>query len=158
MLAHQIPMSQWQPTRSKLKSEGEDQRSVDDVLQAQDFNSSDLHGLDVRRGNLLLDNFKKAVISTMFDVPSGNRDAKPTEFTIPGSRCRILYSVIRSPLQHPPAHPYHLSPFAVVHKIPSNAESESVFYNSDAFIEEYDQVQRHGCGIYSAWNYCGCVG
>ena len=140
-------------TNAKLKSEGEVHRSVDDVLQAQDFNSSDLHGLDVRRGNLLLDNFKKAVVSSMFDVPSGNRDAKPTKFTIPGSRYQILYSVIRSPLQHPPAHP-----FAFVHKIPGNAEGECVFYDSDAFIEEYDQVQRHGCGIYSAWNYCGCVG
>ena len=45
----------WLNTGSKSKSEGEVQRLVDEVLQAQDFNPSDLHGLNVRRENRLLD-------------------------------------------------------------------------------------------------------
>ena len=37
----------WLNTGSKLKSKGEVQRLVDEVLQAEDFNPSDLHGLNV---------------------------------------------------------------------------------------------------------------
>ena len=142
----------WLNTGSKSKSEGEVQRLVDEVLQAQDFNPLDLHGLNIRRENWLLnlsekslpllDNFKKASVS--IDVPSGDRDTKPTKFTIPGLRYQTLTSVIRSAFQHPLAHHYHLSPFKLFHKTSSDADSECVYskvYNSDVFIEEHDRVQ-----------------
>ena len=145
----------WLNTGSKSKSEGEVQRLVDEVLQAQDFNPSDLHGLNIQRENRLLDlsekslplldNFKKASVS--IDVLSGDRDTKPAKFTIPGLRYRTLTSVIRSAFQHPLAHHYHLSPFKLFHKTSSDADSERVYsevYNSDVFIEEHDRVQQHG--------------
>ena len=145
----------WLNTGSKSKSEGEAQRLVDEVLRAQDFNPLDLHGLNIRRETRLfdssekslplLDSFKKASIS--IDVPSGDRDTKPTKFTIPGLRYRTLTSVIQSAFQHPLAHHYHFSPFKLFHKPPGNADSERVYsevYDSDAFIEEHDRIQRHG--------------
>jgi hypothetical protein len=142
----------WLNTGSKSKSEGEAQRLVDEVLQAEDFNPSDLRGLNVRRENRLLDlsektlplldNFKKASIS--IEVPSGDKNVKPTKFTIPGLRYRTLTSVIRSAFQHPLAHHYHLSPFKLFHKPLESDRVYSEVYNSDAFIEEHDRIQRHG--------------
>jgi hypothetical protein len=145
----------WLNTRSKSKSEGEVQRLVDEVLQAEDFNLSDLRGLNVRRENQLLDlsektlplldGFKKTSVS--IEVPSGDRNVRPTKFTIPGLHYRTLTSVIESAFQHPLAHHYHFSPFKLFHKSPGRPESERVYsevYNSDAFIEEHDHVQRHG--------------
>ena len=145
----------WLNTGSKSKSEGEAQRLVDKVLQAEDFNPSDLHGLNIRRENKLLDllektlplldGFKKASVS--IEVPSGDRNIRPTKFTIPGLHYRTLTSVIQSAFQHPLAHHYHFSPFKLFHKSPGSSESERVYsevYNSDAFIEEHDRIQRHG--------------
>lgn len=145
----------WLNTGSKLKSEGEVQRLVDDVLQAEDFDLSDLRRLNIRRENRLLDlsektlplldDFKKATVS--IEVPSGDRNVKPAKFAIPGLRYRTLTSVIRSAFQHPLACRYHFSPFKLFHKPPNSSESERVYseiYNSDAFIEEHDRIQRHG--------------
>jgi len=145
----------WLNTGSKLKSEGEMQRLVDEVLQAEDFNPLDLRGLNVRHENRvldlsektlpLIDDFKKASVS--IEVPSGDKNVGPTKFTIPGLRYRTLTSVIRSAFQHPLAHHYHFSPFKLFHKPPDSPESERVYsevYNSDAFIEEHDRIQRHG--------------
>ena len=145
----------WLNTGSKSKSEGEVQRLVDEVLQAEDFNPSDLRGLNVRRENRLLDlsektlplldGFKKTSVS--IEVPSGDKNIRPTKFTIPGLHYRTLTSVIQSAFQHPLAHHYHFSPFKLFHKSPSSSESERVYsevYNSDVFIEEHDRIQRHG--------------
>ena len=145
----------WLNTGSKLKSEGEVQRLVDEVLHAEDFNLSDLHGLNIRRQNQLLDlsektlpvldGFQKASIS--IEVPSGDKNLKPNRFTIPGLRYRTLTSVIQSAFQHPLAHHYHFSPFKLFHKSTSSSESEHIYsevYNSDVFIEEHDHIQRHG--------------
>jgi hypothetical protein len=145
----------WLNTGSKSKSEGEAQRLVDEVLQAKDFNPLDMHGVKIRGENQLLDlsqktfpladGFRKASVS--IQVPSGDKNIKPTMFTIPGLRYRTLTSVIRGAFQHPLAHRYHLSPFELFHKPPGSPESERVYsevYNSDAFIEEHDRIQRHG--------------
>lgn len=145
----------WLNTGSKLKSEGEVQRLVDEVLHADDFNLSDLRPLSVRRENRLLDSsektlplldgFKKASIS--IEVPSGDKEVAPTKFTIPGLRYRTLTSVIQNAFQHPLAHHYHFSPFKLFHKPPGSAESKRIYsevYNSDTFIKEHDRIQRHG--------------
>jgi len=145
----------WLNTGSKSKSEGEVQRLVDKVLQAEDFNPSDLRGLNIRRENRLLDlsektlplldGFKKASVS--IEVPSGDKNIRPTKFTIPGLHYRTLTSVIQNAFQHPLACHYHFSPFKLFHKSPGSSESERVYsevYNSDAFIEEHDRIQRHG--------------
>ena len=145
----------WLNTRSKSKSEGEVQRLVDDVLQAKDFNLSDLHGLNVQRENklldlsektlLLLNGFKKTLVS--IEVPLGDRDIWPTKFMIPGLHYQTLTSVIQSAFQHPLASHYHFSPFKLFHKSPSSSENKCVYsevYDSDAFIKEHDHLQRHG--------------
>jgi len=145
----------WLNTGSKVKSEGEVQRLVDEVFQAEDFNLSDVRGLSIRRENRrldlsektlpLLDGFKKASVS--IEVPTGDKEAPSTKFTIPGLRYRTLTSVIRNAFQHPLAHHYHFSPFKLFHNPPGSSESERVYsevYNSDAFIKEHDHLQRHG--------------
>ena len=145
----------WMNTGSKLKSEGEVQRLVDEVLHAEDFDFSDLHRLNVRRQNQLLDSPEKALpffdgfhkASVLIEVPSCDKNVRPTRFTIPGFRYRTLTSVIRNAFQHPLARHYHFSPFKPFRKSPRSSESERVYseiYNSDAFIEEHDHLQRHG--------------
>ena len=82
----------WLNTGSKSISKGEAQRLVDNVLQAKDFNLSDLCGFSIRCDNKLLnlsektlpllDGFKKTSVS--IKVPSGDKDIRPTKFMIPG--------------------------------------------------------------------------
>ena len=84
----------WLNTGSKVKSEGEVQRLVDEVFQAEDFKISDLRGLNVRRENRrldlsekilpLLDGSKKA--SVTIKVPTGDKESPSTKFTVPGLR------------------------------------------------------------------------
>jgi hypothetical protein len=145
----------WLNTGSKVKSEGEVQRLVDEVLQAEDFNISDIQGLSIRRENQLLDLSEKTLplldgfqtASVSIEVPSGDKNVKSQKFKIPGLRYRTLTSVIQGAFQHPLSHRYHYSPFKLFHQSPGGSESERVYsevYNSDAFIEEHDRIQRHG--------------
>jgi hypothetical protein len=56
-----------------------------------------------------------------------------------------LTAVIQAAFSSPLASHFHLSPFKLLHKSPSEPEEERVFselYNSDVFIEEHDNVQR----------------
>ncbi|KIK01139.1 hypothetical protein K443DRAFT_99156, partial [Laccaria amethystina LaAM-08-1] len=66
------------------------------------------------------------------------------KFSIPGLRYHKIPAVIRAMFASPLASKFHLSPFKLFHKAP-NSEEERVFcevYDSDAFIEENDKIQR----------------
>jgi hypothetical protein len=68
----------------------------------------------------------------------------PGTFSVPGLVYRKLTAVIQAAFSSPLASHFHFSPFKLFHRSPSGEEERvlSEVYNSDAFIEEHDNVQR----------------
>ena len=142
----------WKHSGSSTKSDGEINRLVDEVLLDPNFNLEDLRGFRAARENRqtdladenspFLDSFQTATVE--IEVPSGSKDALPAKFSIPGLYYRKIPAVIRAMFASPLASKFHLSPFKLFHKAASGKE-ERVFcdiYDSDAFIEENDRIQR----------------
>jgi len=142
----------WKDSGPSTKSDGEVNRLVDEVLLNPKFKLEDLRGFRAARENRrtdmadenspFLDSFHTATVE--IDVPSGSKDVPPAKFSIPGLRYRKIPAVIRAMFASPLASKFHLSPFTLFRKAP-NGEEERVFcevYDSDAFIEENDKIQR----------------
>jgi hypothetical protein len=143
----------WKDSGAPTKSDAEVNRLVKDVLLDPGFKLEDLQGFNVARENKqsdaaekkspFLDSFQTADIN--IEVPSGVKGVPPGIFTVPGLLYRKLTAVIQAAFSSPLASHFHLSPFKLLHKSPSEPEEERVFselYNSDVFIEEHDNVQR----------------
>src|SRR6267378_6590057 len=142
----------WKDSGPSTKSDSEVNHLVDEVLLDPNFKLEDLRGFraawENRRTDTadenspFLDSFHMATVE--IDVPSGSKDVPPAKFSIPGLRYRKIPAVIRAMFASPLASKFHLSPFKLFHKAPSG-EEECVFcevYDSDAFIEENDQIQH----------------
>jgi hypothetical protein len=142
----------WKDSGTSTKSDAEVDRLVNDVLLDPNFKLEDLQGFNVARENQrsdaaekkspFFDSFQTADIN--IEVPSGTSGIPPGTFSIPGLVYRKLTAVIQASFSSPLASHFHFSPFKLFHKSPSGVE-ERVFsevYNSDAFIEEHDNVQR----------------
>ena len=141
----------WKDSGPSTKSDSEVNRLVDEVLLDPNFKLEDLRGFRAARENRrtdtanenspFLDSFHTATVE--IDVPSGTKDVPPAKFSIPGLHYRKIPAVIRAMFSSPLASKFHLSPFKLFRKTPSG-EEEHVFcevYDSDAFIEENDQIQ-----------------
>ena len=142
----------WKDSGPSTKSDSEVNRLVNEVLLDPNFKLEDLRGFRAARENHrtdtadenspFLDSFHTATVE--IDVPSGSKDVPPAKFSIPGLCYRKIPAVIRAMFASPLASKFHLSPFKLFRKAPSG-EEERVFcevYDSDAFIEENDQIQR----------------
>jgi len=147
----------WQNTGSNLKSDGEVDRLVHEVLRDPEFKLEDFSSRwRTRRENQRLDAADQKPESTPFGdgfiestveiiVPSGDPAIPPRPYAIPGLRHRPLISVIKAAFADPLAKKFHMSPFKLYQKIPGSDDARRVYselYNSDAFIEEHDRVQR----------------
>ncbi|THU75705.1 hypothetical protein K435DRAFT_706617, partial [Dendrothele bispora CBS 962.96] len=144
----------WLNTGGRSKSESEATRLVREVIKADDFNPDDFSdNFNAQAENRWLDrskdpsgffdNFKEA--SVTIDVPSGDKTIAPQPFDVPGLMYRDILSVIKTAFQEPLADKFHFSPFKLYHQLPGSEEvvrGYSELYNSDAFIEEHDKVQR----------------
>ena len=143
----------WQNTGSELKSNGEINRLVQDVLRHPDFSVKDLDGFDAACENQRWNErdekspeqkgFQETTVK--IDVPSGDRDVPSTTLEVPGLYYWKLTTVIRSAFESPLASKFHLSPFKLFHQTASSESPERVYselYNSNAFIKEHDRVQR----------------
>ncbi|PPQ84255.1 hypothetical protein CVT26_011861, partial [Gymnopilus dilepis] len=142
----------WKDSGSLTKSDGEVDRLVKEVLLDPNFKVEELHGFSAARENRrndaadenspFLDSFQTADIE--IEVPSGSKDVPATKFTIPGLRFRKLTAVVRAAFSSSLGAKLHLSPFKLF-RTSTDGEEERVYselYNSDAFIEEHDKVQR----------------
>ena len=138
-----------------MKTEAEINRLTKEIRDAGGFPDSDLEGFDVRRENKCLDAAQKSrpfmdgfqETSLKINVPSGDPDKHPQEFTVPGFHFRSITSVIKAAFESPLADHFHLSPYKLFRKSPIKNEDErfySELYDSDAFIEAHDDIQRHG--------------
>ncbi|KAF8958622.1 hypothetical protein BDZ97DRAFT_1923519 [Flammula alnicola] len=142
----------WKDSGAPTKSDNEINRLANEVLLDPNFKLEDLQGFNAARENRqndaaddkspYLDSFDKANID--IEVPSGSKDIPSRLFSVPGLQYRKLTAVIRAGFSSPLATKFHLSPFKLFHKSPGG-EEERVFsevYNSNAFIEENDKIQR----------------
>ncbi|KAK7437937.1 hypothetical protein VKT23_018372 [Stygiomarasmius scandens] len=143
----------WLNSGGRTKSESETTRLVNDVILQDDFVPGDLMGFNAHTENLRFDrannptspleNFNEA--SVTIDVPSGDRNVPSKPFSVSGLYFRNLVSVIKSAITEPLAEKFHFSPFKLFRILPGSDTVERVhseLYNSDAFIQEHDKVQR----------------
>ncbi len=144
----------WLNNGNSLKSEGEVNKLVHDVILSPNFRAEDLVGFDANRENQRLDDaisanslrsqFKETSVS--FQVPSGDRAVPPRPFDVPGFLHHDITSVIREAFTSPLAHLYRFTPFRLFHPSPLTNQPERVhgeIYTSDAFFEETANVRQH---------------
>jgi hypothetical protein len=147
---------QWMNNGQTMKSEAETTKFVHNVILAPSFDPADLTGFDAHRENQRLDKTlsQESALRSQFTessvdilVPSGERNVNGRTFTVPGLLHRKLTSVIQEAFEGPLAHLYHYSPFKLFQKSPLSGKEERIYgeiFTSDAFLEETENVQRHG--------------
>ena len=143
----------WQSDGDTTKSDVSINKLVNEVLLHSDFQLSDLNGFSARRENKIADKAdNKSTLLTSFseasvdiEVPSGDKNVPSAKFSVTGLHYRPLLSILRSAFADPLAAKFHLSPYKMFHKSPTSGVEQRVYsemYDSDAFIEEHDRVQR----------------
>jgi hypothetical protein len=146
---------EWANTGAPTKSNAEINRLVRDYVRHPNFKPEDLQNFDAARENRridaldaskespLPDSFQKASVD--IEVPTGVKNAPPHIFSVPGLYFRKLTACIRAAFTSPIASHFHYSPFKLFRNSPITGEPERIFsemYDSDAFIDEHDKVQR----------------
>lgn len=146
---------EWANTGAPTKSNAEVNRLVHEYIRHPDFKPEDLRSFDASRENRridaldtskespLPDSFQKTSVN--IEVPTGVKDAPPHIFSVPGLYYRQLTASIRAAFTSPIAAHFHYSPFKQFRTSPITGEPERIFselYDSDAFIEEHDKIQR----------------
>lgn len=153
----------WMNSGSHQKSETEVARLVKDVIQAQDFNASDLDDFSVKRSLRLLDGGGKETATfpddwketdITLDIPTKTKDDPSISFKVPGFHYRPLVGVIRSAFADIQASAFHLFPFKRLWRDPLDDHQEHVFnelYTSDSWLDTQGDLQRqpkeHGCSL-----------
>ena len=143
----------WQNDGDTTKSNGSINKLVNEVLLHPDFQFSDLKGFSVRRENKIADKADtKSTLLTSFSeasidiqVPSGAKNVPSAKFSVTGLHYHPLLSILRSVFADPLAAKFHLSPYKMFHKSPASGVEQRIYskmYDSDAFLEEHDQVQH----------------
>ncbi|KAJ7585520.1 hypothetical protein C8J56DRAFT_788278 [Mycena floridula] len=145
----------WLNTGSNMKSEGEVDRLTEAIRQP-DFDPTELDGFSANRENHHLDKAAETnqgspefegftKIDVDIEVPSGDRNVPSKVFQVPGLYARNILAIIRSAFSDPQLGPkLHFTPFKLFHS-PSEDTTQRIFsklYNSDAFIEAHDEIQR----------------
>lgn len=146
-------LTEWRLTGSDKKSFAEMARLVKDYLLDPDFKIEELKGYNPKRvedeidaadsTRSILDGFKETSIP--ISIPSGDPTVPPKVFEVPGFYYRPLISLIRLAFAHPLAAQLHFSPFRLWQTSPINNVTQRVYsevYDSDAFIDEHEKVQR----------------
>jgi hypothetical protein len=153
-------LMKWFYSGSNLKSLGELDRLVNEVILADDFDKSDFSGFRAARESERLDNFSSdprsrfsandgwIETSIKISLPAeqvkhGSEAAAP-QFEVHGLFYRRFLEVLKSALHETTAEQYHLFPFRDFWKPTPEANPERIFselYTSDAFINEDEQIR-----------------
>jgi hypothetical protein len=145
----------WQNNGNTNKSDGEVTSLFRDIVFHKDFKLDDMMGFDAARANKMVDQAAKEAspllqdfVSTTVDieVPSGSKYRPSRTFAVPGLHFRKLTSIIKAAFQSPLSAHFHFTPFKLFHATDNDSQTRifSEVYNSDAFIEEHDNICRHG--------------
>jgi hypothetical protein len=149
----------WFYSKSNLKSIGELDRLVHDVILAEDFNANDLRKFSAERESTLLDTQQNEA-SPMFSAKDGWTErsvpihvpaegAKKPEadapiFQVDGLHYRNIVEVVKTAIREPQAQRYHMAPFYHFWKPSEDAPAERIYseiYSSDAMIEEHERIR-----------------
>jgi hypothetical protein len=146
----------WQNNGHTTKSTGQLNSLVHDVLLDPKFDVNELKGFKAERAEKqaekdaadafpLLKDFQTASVD--IEVPSGVKDIPSRMFSIPGLYYRSLVTVIKAAFVDPLSRHFHFTPFKLFHTVRSTAAQMRVFseiYNSNAFIQEHDNIRLRG--------------
>ncbi len=156
----------WFYSGSSMKSLGELNRLVDDVMMAEDFSCDELRGFGAAREAQRVDDWidEESSTSRDFHVKDGwhegsvnisvpcerskcsSEDVAPL-FTIPGIYYRKLVDIMKTALTSATAETFHMIPFKLWLSPPDSTSHDpalrvySELYNSDAMIEEYEKIK-----------------
>lgn len=143
----------WQNTGSSAKSNEEINRLVHAVLLHPGFRPDELRSFNATQENRKADaadeqspflhSFQCTDIE--IEVPSGAKGVANRMFTIPGLYYRKIITLIKEAFTSHISGQFHLTPFKLFRKHPNGEDNERVYseiYDSDAFLEEHDRVQR----------------
>ena len=143
----------WQNTGGAAKSNEEINRLVHAVLLHPEFQLDTLRSFNATRKNQKADaaeakspflcSFQCADIG--IEVPSGRSGIPSRTFAIPGLHYRKIVTLIEEAFQSLLSEQFHLTPFKLFRKLPNGEDKERVYsemYDSDAFLDEHDRVQR----------------
>ena len=147
----------WLNSGSAIKTEAEVNRLAGEIRDAGGFPAADLEGFNAHRENkrfdaaqespLFNDGFRESNIPIR--IPTGDPTPKQQAktYNVPGFYFHKLTSVIKAAFEGPLTEHFHFSPYKLFHKSPVTGEDERIFsevYDSDAFAEAHEDVQRHG--------------
>lgn len=143
----------WQNTGSSAKSNQEINRLVHAVLFHPEFQLDELRSFNATRENQKADaadeqslfpsSFQHADIG--IDVPSGSNGVPSKTFTLPGLYYRQIVPMIKEMFESDISSRFHLTPYKLFRRLPNGEDSDRVYsemYDSDAFLNEHDRVQR----------------
>jgi Plavaka transposase len=143
----------WQNTGSPMKSNGELNHLVHDVLLHPNFQLMQLQSFDAGCENKKADAaHEKSSLSGGFQhadikikIPSGSKLDPPQMFSIPGLQYQQIILLIKETFENPISQQFHFSPFKLFQKDPNSKHSECVYsdvFNLDVFVDEHDKVQQ----------------
>lgn len=145
----------WMITGSNVKSVGEVNRLVTQVINAKDFSVDDLATFNTQRELRRLDKSDAVHGSAPFagdgweehdvhiSVPNGVKGSSGDTFTVPGLHRRSLSAVLKAALSDITSMSFHFSPFRRFWQTPSGSEQRCYdeAYTSDAWLECHEQLQ-----------------
>jgi hypothetical protein len=156
----------WYYNYSKIKSQGELDRLVNEVILAPEFSKDDLIGFRAAKEMKRMDEYHHSVgkdadtqapsgfddqwIETSVFIPlpcDGVQHASEADaptFEVKGLFYRRITEVIKAALAEPAAEKFHLFPFKMYWKPTPDAPEERIYseaYTADYFIEEYEKVR-----------------
>lgn len=138
----------WFHSGGDLKSEGEVNRLVKEVITASDFRPEDLGDFSVHKANIALDKARVEnahqdtpfsfegwqEVSVDLEIPVPQKYALPKTFQVPGLFRRSLVDVIKEAWRSSLAAQFHLTPFKRIHINPATREETRIYdkvYTSD---------------------------
>ena len=149
----------WYYNTSKVKSQGELDRLVNEVILAPDFSKDDLIGFRAAKELKRMDEYRQASteseyddqwIETSISIPlpcdgvKHASEADAPKFEVKGLFYRRISEVIKAALTEPAAEKFHLFPFKTYWKPAPDVPEERIYseaYTADFFIEEYEKIR-----------------
>jgi hypothetical protein len=163
-------LMKWFYSGSNLKSLGELDHLVNEVILAKDFDKKDFSGFRAARESERLDNFSSdprshfstddGWIETSIKISLPAKQVKHAsevaapQFEVHGLFYRCFLEVLKSALHETTAEQYHLFPFQDFWRPSPDTNPERIFselYTSDAFINKHEKIRAQpreaGCQL-----------
>jgi hypothetical protein len=154
----------WMNSGSHRKLETEVQRLIEEVIQADGFDTQRLEGFSVRRSlqELDMDEGGEKIVfpddwieaNVALNIPTKSREEGPKKYTVPRFHYHPLIQVIRTAFADIQAGTFHFMPFKRLWKDPLDSNQERLYdelYISDVWLDAQDNLQKlpkePGCSL-----------